>query len=225
MKSESLKQQAYHILKERITSCVYAPGCQLSEEMLQKELGMSRTPIRDALGRLEQEGLVNIHSKKGVEIAKLNVRELNMIYELRELLECSALLHYGNLLPEDRLYDCFRRFSHMEPCGTMEYYRHDDAFHGMIMSVVPNLYMIQSYRAISDQNNRFRIMTGYHTEQRLMDTSREHCAVLSACIRKDWAGAAEAMRDHLHRSRAAAFALLLTQGCGPDETFSKGAAI
>ena len=225
MKRESLKQQAYHILKTRITSCAYAPGCQLSEEMLQQELGMSRTPIRDALSRLEQEGLVSIHSKKGIEIAKLKVQDLNMIFELRELLECRALLHYGNLLPEEQLYDYFRRFSRLEPGGQEDYYRLDDAFHGMLMSVVPNRYMLQSYQAISNQNNRFRVLTGYRTERRLMDTSKEHCAILSACIQKNWPGAAQAMRDHLHRSRAAAFALLLEQGADGDQALLKGAAI
>ena len=217
MKSESLKLQAYHILKERITSCKYPPGCQLNEEILQNELGMSRTPIRDALGRLEQEGLVNIRSKKGIEITKLSVRELNMIYELRELLECHALLRYGNLLPESDLYGYFRRFSHKDFSSEQEYYEYDDAFHGMIMSVVPNLYIAQSYQTIINQNTRFRIMTGHRTEQRLLDTSQEHCAILSACIQKDWPGAAQAMRDHLNCSKAAAIALVLEQGALPEQ--------
>lgn len=216
MKNESLKLQAYHILKERITSCTYPPGCQLNEETLEKELGMSRTPIRDALGRLEQEGLVNIRSKKGIEITKLSVRELNMIFELRQLLECHALLQYGNLLPETELFAYFRRFSNNDFPGEGEYYRHDDSFHSLIMSVVPNLYIAQSYQTIINQNARFRVMTGHRTEQRLLDTSREHCAILSACLQKNWPAAAEAMREHLNRSKASSFALLMEQGGIPE---------
>lgn len=216
MKNASLKLQAYHILKERITSCTYPPGCQLNEEILQKELGMSRTPIRDALGRLEQEGLVNIRSKKGIEITKLSVRELNMIFELRQMLECHALLQYGNLLPESELYSYFHHFSSSDFSSEGEYYRYDDSFHSMIMSVVPNRYIAQSYQTIINQNTRFRIMTGHRTEQRLLDTSKEHCAILSACIQKNWAAAAEAMREHLTCSKSSAFALLMEQGAMPE---------
>lgn len=216
VKNESLKLQAYNILKERITNCTYPPGCQLNEEILQNELGMSRTPIRDALGRLEQEGLINIRSKKGIEITKLNIRELNMIFELRELLECHALLQYGNLLPEEKLFHFFHCFSKKEFSSEQEYYQCDDTFHGTIMSVVPNRYIAQSYQTICNQNNRFRIMTGHRTERRLLDTSDEHCAILRACIQKDWAVAAQAMREHLNCSKASAFAMLLEQDAVAD---------
>ena len=66
MKKETLKQHAYNIIKDKIINCEYAPSALLNEEMLKEDVQASRTPIRDALGRLEQEGLVTILPKKGI---------------------------------------------------------------------------------------------------------------------------------------------------------------
>lgn len=211
MKNESLKAQAYNVLKEKITKCSYAPGCQLNEELLQNELGMSRTPIRDALSRLEQEGLVTIRSKKGITVTALSLKELNMTFELRQLLEEYALRTYGDLLLEDDLLAYYRIFSTSENLSEQQYYEHDDAFHELLMSVVPNIYIARSYEQIINQNSRFRIVSGHRTAQRLASTSEEHLAILVACLKKDWVEAARAMRVHLTASKDAAFDLLLEQ--------------
>ena len=64
MRKMSLKQQAYNIIKNKIITCEYPPNFLLNEEKLKDEIGASRTPIRDALSRLEQENLVHILPKK-----------------------------------------------------------------------------------------------------------------------------------------------------------------
>ena len=199
------------MLKEKITTCEYAPGFQMNEEILQNELGMSRTPIRDALSRLEQEGLVTIRPKKGITVTSLSIKELNMTYELRQLLECYALKMYGAVLPEEELLRFYRKFSSSALLNEQEYYDTDDAFHAMFMSAVPNLYIARSYQQIIDQTTRFRVMTGHNTTQRLEKTNREHLAIITACMKKDWELAAEAMLQHLNASKAASFDLLLEQ--------------
>lgn len=77
MKKETLKQHAYNIIKDKIINCEYAPSALLNEEMLKEDVQASRTPIRDALGRLEQEGLVTILPKKGIMVAPLTIREID----------------------------------------------------------------------------------------------------------------------------------------------------
>lgn len=211
MKNESLKLQAYNLLKEKVILCKYAPGSQLNEEFLQKELGMSRTPIRDALSRLEQEGLIAIRPKKGITVAQLSIKELNMIFELRQLLECYALENYGEMLDENVLLNFYRRFLATEAMDEEAYYALDDAFHAVLVGTVPNLYIARSYQQITDQNTRFRILTGLRTNERLGDTSKEHLAIITACMKRDWRQASEAMRSHLNTSKAAAFDLLLEQ--------------
>ena len=79
MAGSNLKTLAYTQIRRKIVSCEYAPGSNLNEEMLTSALGLSRTPVRDALGRLEQEGLVEIRPKKGVTVTPLTVTDINMI--------------------------------------------------------------------------------------------------------------------------------------------------
>ena len=83
MKKESLKLQAYNTIKDKIIRCEYAPNELISEEALREELGVSRTPIRDALSRLEQEGLLTILPKKGIMVSGLSLGEINGIFENR----------------------------------------------------------------------------------------------------------------------------------------------
>lgn len=64
MVKTNLKTLAYNTIKQKIVTCEYAPGTFLNEEILTDELKISRTPIRDALSRLEQEGLIEINQKR-----------------------------------------------------------------------------------------------------------------------------------------------------------------
>ena len=107
MSKMNLKTQAYNTIRQKIVTCEYAPGTFLNEELLTTELGLSRTPVRDALSRLEQEGLIEIKPKKGIIVMPLSINTINMIFEVRQLYEPYILLNYGNALSEDNL-----RFSH-----------------------------------------------------------------------------------------------------------------
>ena len=64
MAKTNLKTLAYNSIKQKIITCEYAPGTYLSEELITDQLKISRTPVRDALSRLEQEGLLEIRPKK-----------------------------------------------------------------------------------------------------------------------------------------------------------------
>ena len=94
----NLKTQAYNTIRQKIVTCEYAPGTFLNEELLTSELGLSRTPIRDALSRLEQEGLIEIKPKKGILVMPLSINTISMIFEVRQLYEPYILLNYGTSL-------------------------------------------------------------------------------------------------------------------------------
>ena len=70
-KNKPLKQHAYEFIKKKILNCEYAPGLHLNEQQLCEDMdGISRTPVRDAVSRLEQEGLLNILPKKGIIVSE-----------------------------------------------------------------------------------------------------------------------------------------------------------
>jgi len=213
MAKTNLKTLAYRTIREKIVSCQYAPGTYLNEEILTEELKIGRTPIRDALGRLEQEGLVMIKPKKGITVTGLSLKDVNMIFEIRRLYEPYILKNYGNVLPEDRLHEFYCDFSRkskdnqcFQDCR--HFYEKDAAFHQMIVDTCPNIYMRQNYAGIQTQNERFRFMTGDISASRLADTCSEHVAIIVPCLEKDWDTAVEKLIYHLEESKKSAFQLI-----------------
>jgi DNA-binding GntR family transcriptional regulator len=82
--------KAYELLKQRVIAGTYAPGAQLKEEHLARELDISRTPIRVALKRLVQDGLATADSGRGVRVSEWTQADIEETYELRALLEGHA---------------------------------------------------------------------------------------------------------------------------------------
>ena len=206
----NLKTLAYIKIREKIVTCEYAPGSNLNEEMLTSVLGLSRTPVRDALSRLEQEGLVEIRPKKGITVTPLTLGDINMIFELRMLYEPYIILTCGHLIPRDSLQKYLKIFETPPEGGfrsmeaSLRSYALDEEFHAMIMDACPNVYIRRGYEQIRTQNERFRHMTGTAYEKRLETSYLEHLAILKACIAGDYEGAAEEMRKHIQASKEAA---------------------
>ena len=205
---KSLKQQAYDEIKRKIVTCEYAPNTLLNEELLREELHVSRTPIRDALSRLEQKGLT-ILPKKGIMVSSLSINDINMVFEVRMMYEPYALLHYGSRIPYSVLTHSYELLSDLDAMSEdWAFFQADDAFHAAVVQAIGNRFLLQTYEWIQDQNLRFRVMTGQTSAPRLEDTSKEHTRILEACLKKDWSEAASAMKDHLINSKNATFDLL-----------------
>lgn len=85
--NESLGQQAYIALRQRIVRLDFAPGDVLREDELQASLGLGRTPIREALQRLQREHFVTVIPRRGMFVSGIEVEELSMLFETRAVLE------------------------------------------------------------------------------------------------------------------------------------------
>ena len=205
------KQTAYDYIKKKILSCEYEPGSFMNEQFICDELELSRTPVRDALSRLEQEGLVSILPKKGFLVSELKLNDINHIYEVRLLIEPYVLRRYGPKLDQGRL----RQFRDMmsgtgwDGYSFDDYYSLDDDFHGFIMGALSNRYLIETYENIKNLNRRLRVLSGSRVENRIANTYREHGEIIDACLKNDWEGAANAMIKHLEAARVAAFYLIV----------------
>jgi len=209
MEKESLKMQAYNLIKHKIVTCEYAPNSLINEDILRSEVGVSRTPVRDALSRLEQEGLITILPKKGIKVSGLSISDINMIFEVRMLLEPYALRNYAHVLPEDAFMSFYNELlCQQEKQGSSDYYDFDDRLHKIIVGAIPNRFLLGTYDSIHTQNLRYRIMTGQVNDDRIAETAAEHMDLLKACLRRDWEAAAESMSRHLQASKNATFSLL-----------------
>ena len=212
-KGKPLRQFAYDYIKGKILSCEYEPGVYLNEQQLCNEMGgISRTPVRDALGRLEQEGLLNVLPKKGILVSKLKLNDINHIYEVRSLLEPYTIRRYGSKLDPIKL----ERFTEImgDPdrivAESYNYYFYDldDQFHGFIMNALPNQYLTETYKNVNNMNRRIRVLSGNRVENRIRDTFAEHLSIVQACLAGDWEGAADAMAQHLEKARIVTFQLI-----------------
>ena len=89
-KSTSLADQAYEKIKENILNLTWPPGMPLTEARLTDELGMSRSPIRSAIHRLQAEGLITTDYYRSMTVSEITDKDIHEIYQLRELLEGEA---------------------------------------------------------------------------------------------------------------------------------------
>jgi len=205
----NLKQQAYNQIRQKIIHCEYPPYTLLNEEMLREEIGASRTPVRDALSRLEQESLVQILPKKGVMVTGISPEEIEQLFEMRMLIESYAVKNYGKTIKQEvfaGLMDFFDQGTENLSFETV--YRWDDEFHHLFISASGNSFLIRAYETSFAQNIRLRILCGNYGKERVKKSQGEHLAILRRCLEADWDGAAAALEYHLDEARKTSFSII-----------------
>ena len=159
---ENLKDIAYNEIKEKIVNCTFAPGSFLDSAYLVQLLEMSRTPIREAITRLEQEGLVQVVSQKGVLIQNVTLKNIRDTYSAREIIEPQMILRYGKQIGMETLLDCRKKLeADMSELSIEEVVELDDLLHKVIMYASNNDYFISFFQSLCDQNRRIQYMTRF----------------------------------------------------------------
>ncbi|MGE5623454.1 MAG: GntR family transcriptional regulator, partial [Methanocella sp.] len=182
----ALKQRAYEEIKGLIVSCRLMPGQVLSEQALAEELGMSRTPVREALAQLAQESLVRVAPRRGAFVAELSIQDILEIFELREALETWVVRKVADRVPVERLDEFEADFRAGGPEDRMSLC-HTDAdqrFHSYLVSLAGNRRCEALFKNLQDQNQRIRILSTLQPG-RLEATQEEHLAILEALRRND----------------------------------------
>jgi DNA-binding GntR family transcriptional regulator len=204
--------RAYEAIRQGILDAHYAGGTLLSEYELARRIGVSRTPIREALSRLQQEGLVRSVARRGTFVAELTARDIIEIYELREQLEVfaagAAAERMDMALAEelrDEL-DAVRAAPRVERIAAAR--EEDVHLHKQIIAAASNGRLTQILSTLDDQVHRIRFMA-LSGEPRIDATLGEHAGIIDAIIRRDREAAGEAMRRHLQAARQNAIQLSL----------------
>jgi DNA-binding GntR family transcriptional regulator len=198
----SLKLFAYNTIKEKIIRFEYPPNALLNEEILKQNLKVSRTPIRDALSRLEQENIIKILPKRGILIRGITLEDVNQIFETRLLIEPYTVGKYGkNINPEvyAELLDFFS--TRTETVDTNTVNRKDNDFHLQFITASGNPCLIQAYEYPFFQDMRLRILSGSMGKERIKVSQDEHCLITRCCCEKNWKAAAKALKEHLELSK------------------------
>jgi len=204
---KSLQQKAYDLIKTRIINFEYKAGTFLSTLELQSRLGLSRTPIREALSRLEAENLVKFFPNRGYTVSEISLSTISAIYETRIVIEPYIAANYGELVATaelERLRDIFRRGLDIAEENPLDYMSYDDEFHALFRTSCPNIYLAQTLEQISGQTQRVRIMSGYVRLQ-LKQLCQEHLDIINAMLEKNFRSAGKLLASHLTRARKNAF--------------------
>jgi GntR family transcriptional regulator, rspAB operon transcriptional repressor len=203
--TQSRKVLAYEAIKQKIIRGELTEGQPISEKEITDELGISRTPLREALSMLEQEHLLEIHPKRGVFISRVTYKDINNIYSIRLILEPFAVRQAGPSLRREDLLEQQRIWSeapeHDTPVAHIE---RDTNLHNLITEATDNKYLMQFLKRLYDQARRIRFLSVRRNEDRQYEIGREHRAIIDGLLDGDLDGAEMAMRAHLERARETA---------------------
>jgi DNA-binding GntR family transcriptional regulator len=200
--NQNLKDVAYFTLREKLINCEYKSGTMLNEAQLSATLGFSRTPIRQALNRIEQEGYIRILPKKGIYVTDISLNDVRQIFQVRLEVEPVALRMAGPSLPEEDLLD-FRRKFLGEVKGVRADFRLDTTMHLFIIEHCGNRFIIDMMRKVFDENTRVIISSGQN-ELKIHDACQEHLEVVNLLLERRIDDAQDALRSHIENCKKAA---------------------
>ena len=202
----SLHAEVADRLRERIFDGALEPGTFLDEVALADELGISRTPLREALKVLTAEGLVRHEPRRGCFVAEVTEQDLDEIFPVIALLE-GRCAHEAALNATDAdleaLEDLHARLArHARARRINDYYEANYAIHEAVIALAGNRWLAQ---AIADLRKILRLarQQQLHAPGRLEQSLSEHMAVFAALKARDAQGAEAAMRTHITRQREA----------------------
>jgi DNA-binding GntR family transcriptional regulator len=204
----SLREMAFQTLKEAILSNRLKPGVLYSESILAERLGISRTPIREALLDLGSRGFIRYVRNKGFRVNELEEKKIRDLFHYRRILEIAILEDITPKIKGDTL-------DHLESivtlyAATREPFRHlelDKEFHLYLASLTENQFIINSLDNLKDMTDWVRSKT-LLAKNRMERSIQEHAAVLKMLKKKDAQGAAEAMERHLRLAEESLLSLL-----------------
>jgi DNA-binding GntR family transcriptional regulator len=198
--NQSKSVAVYGELRRRILTAELAPSTPLNQEQLAAELGVSTTPLREALRRLESEGLVTLLAHREAVVSPLDADELAAIYEVRaELDPLAAALAAGrhDTAEAGGIRDATER---MRKPGREDRLTVNRRYHAAIYRACHNPVLVEVLEGLWDRSDRYRRSVGFMaTETTIVD---EHLAIAEAVLARRADEAASLMRRHIARTRA-----------------------
>ncbi len=206
-KSQSLtrREEAYERLKDALQHAGLEPGEPLSEVKLSKLLGISRTPVREALHQLAQEGMVQVIPGRAVTVASRSLKDVLDVVHMRSLLEPEL----ARLVAESASPEHITRLQHaiqemMAALHNDDYSRWSKAdviFHETMHRACPNPLLGETIVLLRNRVHHLANTDSRRNPARLIACTEEHRLVVDAIANHDAKAAEEAMRDHLNHLR------------------------
>jgi DNA-binding GntR family transcriptional regulator len=209
----AVNEQVLGALRTAVITGELQPGTLHSVHALAAQFGVSRTPVREALIRLAQQGMVRFERNRGVRVLQTSLHDLEEVFALRLLLEVPATRRAVGLLDDAGRRELARELKAMEKAAAADdefrLWEHDRRFHRLLMEAAGNTRLAGYVDALRDTVLRRGASTA-RSSRTMAEIVGEHRAVLDLVDAGDAAGAAAAMRAHiLHTAH-----LLIAQEAG-----------
>lgn len=215
----SLRDKAYQSLHDMILTGKLSPGAVVSETSLAKEMGISRTPVREAVQQLEREGLLEQVPRFGTIVRRLERRDIIELFELREALECFAVRRAAERITAQELATAQRLCDEVKQIGLrieksgepaanavmmQRFLAADMGFHTLLIRAAGNSRIMKAVAESRVLARIFGARRQAHDAAVMAATHAEHLAILTAIQQRDGDSAAAAMSRHISNSRQAA---------------------
>jgi DNA-binding GntR family transcriptional regulator len=197
---ENLDDKIYSRLKRMIAEGDLPPGHRILQEKLARDMGVSRTPLVNALKRLAQERLVEWVSRRGIYVKRFSLREMAQLFEVREALEpIAARLAATRIAPAEvkefkRMFGAFSKGP--SAAEVRRYIKCDQQFHWRLVELTENPHLAAAMESVNMMISAYQV----GVPRSLAESLPEHQAILEALGRRDPDASEAAMRVHIRRS-------------------------
>ena len=193
-----LKEVAYNYILNEIMDNNYGSNQPIVEEEISRELGMSRTPVREAINRLASEGLVVTYPDRGTFIKEVTITDIEAIWELRKLFELKALTDSIQIIPESVIYKGKNELKKLtNNLDSLHSLREADSFHQCILKYCLNLYLVKYANELEKQVERLRRIVIHTKKDYVKYIKEEHIRLWEALESRDLAKTSLLLEKHL----------------------------
>lgn len=198
-----LRELVFEALREAIVNGTLAPGERLMEVQLAEELGVSRTPVREAIRRLELEGYVVMVPRKGAYVASMSAKDVAEVFEIRTALEGLAAELAAERITEEELEELERKLHYValrvEEGDLEKLVEADTEFHDLLYRASRNQRLVQIIGNLREQIQRFRAAS-LATPGRMQETLEEHKKIVEAVAKRNGALARRLAEEHIENA-------------------------
>jgi DNA-binding GntR family transcriptional regulator len=200
MSKQDLTGKVYEEIRSRILNFKFAPGYKISDEEISSELGISRTPVREALNRLSEQGLVDARPNRGFWVKTFSKKEVEDLYVLRDALEGLAValtINHLEIKKSETLKELLETYPElMEDDDLSKLNDVDEKFHDLIARYSENSAL---YLALKNLADKIRIVRRYDhlRPSSFQETYQEHWNVLNYILKGNTLKAKKAMSKHI----------------------------
>jgi DNA-binding GntR family transcriptional regulator len=206
-----LRELVFESLREAIIGGKLAPGERLMEIQMAEEMGVSRTPVREAIRKLELEGLVVMICRKGAYVAGLSLKDIADVFEIRSALEGLAAGLAAERITDGELEELERylvKISEESETGDLnKVVETDTDFHSLIYSASRNQRLFQIINNLREQIQRFRT-TSLSYPGRMKVAVEEHRKIVEAISARDGESARKLAQEHIENAESSMMSMV-----------------